>query len=738
MGQQALSSQSEFPDQLETPSRILPYVHTDADGLHHLYLNIEGIHCAGCIKKIEDIFLSESHVSHARVNFTTKRLHISWNGESGYADKIIPLLQQAGYNAFPYDFNISNTQSKKEGQFLLTCLGVAGFAAGNIMLLSFPLWTTDLETMGVGTRDFIHWISALIALPAVGFAGQPFFRSAFDALKNKRTNMDVPISVGLIITLMISLLELYNHGEHAYFDSAVMLVFFLLTGRYLDFRARNSARNAASDLIGMMSGTATLLGTDNQKSSVLIKSLKSDDMIIIAAGEYFPADCLIVQGVSEIDTHYVTGETLTRPIQEGDTALSGVINLSAPLIGRVLRNAEESQIGAMIKIMEEAENTKSGYVRIADKVARLYTPVVHLLALLAFLFWNFVMGHEWKDSLLTAITVLIITCPCALSLAIPVVQVLAIGQLMRRGVLVKAGDLFERLNRIDTIIFDKTGTLTYGTPALINIQDIKPDHMKLAASLAQFSLHPLSKAVSASYQGNLFDMNVSEIAGYGLETVWQGQRIRLGRPSWALRNYIDTSSADTKLALSLEGEEQAIFHFKDKIRTDAANVLDALKSQSYKLILLSGDREPVVSDMAQALGLSEYKSDMTPQGKFDFLKKLQAEGHHILMVGDGINDAPILAAADASIAPSSAIDIARHAADAVYTGDKLFPVIDIIRTSRRAGTLMRQNLAAALLYNIIAIPIAFAGYVTPLLAAAAMSLSSLIVTMNAFRLRMRS
>lgn len=719
------------------PSKIAPYVVTTSANRHSLCLAVEGVHCAGCIRKIESGLLKISGVNHARLNFSTQRLNIDWTGEAALADLITATIESLGYKATPFDPASLNRSSTEEARFLLLCLGVAGFAAGNIMLVSFALWTTDTATMGIAVRDFLHWVSALIALPSIAFSGRPFFYSALKALRNGRTNMDVPISVGLILTTGMSLFELATHGEHAYFDSAVMLMFFLLIGRYLDYIARASARRAADNLLSMMAGTATVI-EDGHSRNILIREIRKGMRISVAMGEHVPADGIILSGRTEIDASLVTGESLPYAANPGDEILSGTLNLSAPIQIQTLRTPEESQLGGMVRLMEKAEQSQAKYVRIADRVARLYTPVVHLLALSAFLGWVLIAHLAWQKALLIAATVLIITCPCALALAVPIVQVLAVGKLMRRGIMVRSGDIFERLDTVDTVIFDKTGTLTLGKPQLVSLPDIDADDFKIAASMASQSRHILARALASAWHGEVLHLEVEEIPGSGLRCLIDGHEYRLGRRSWATNVVPFGENDTTEIAFARDMQTPIIFHFRDTLRPDAAEIVSWLKQQGMTLYLLSGDKPGIAEAIGRDLNFDVYRGGMTPEQKFSCLEDLHTRGHKIMMVGDGINDAPILAGADVSVSPASGIDIARNASGVVFTGDRLAAIRTLFRTGRFSQKLVRQNFAMTIFYNALAIPVAMAGYITPFIAAAAMSLSSLAVILNAFRIRRAS
>ena len=707
-----------------------PFVTTDQAGAKSLVLAVEGVHCPACIQKIESSLGTHAGVSKARLNYSTKRLNLVWQGQAEEADRFIDTLDGLGYKARPFEADKADASDSEHAKFLRLCLGVSGFASGNIMLLSFALWLTDVHQMGVITREFFHLVSALIAVPTVAFAGRPFFRSAYAVLSKGRTNMDVPISLGLILATGMSLFEMFRGAEHVFFDSAVMLIFFLLIGRYFDFLALANARRAAGDLVSMMAGTARVVDDNNTARDILIRDLREGMTALVGVGERIPADATVLSGASDIDTSPVTGESLPVSVMAGSALYSGTINISAPLRIKIARAAEDSLLADVIRMMEKAEQGQAQYVRVADRAARLYTPVVHVLALVTFIGW-LVAGATWQAALMTAVTVLIITCPCALGLAVPVVQVLAVGRLMKKGIMIKAGDALERLASIDTIMFDKTGTLTLGQPALLN-----PDeNLRLAASLAAHSRHPLSVAVAKAYDGSLYALAVQEITGAGLEATHEGQRIRLGSRAWCGDTNHTEDAGTLELWLNIEGHPPVRYFFSDPLRADCAEIVTTFKNMGKRIILASGDREIAVSKTAETLGIPEWKAHMKPADKFALLDSLHAEKRKVLMVGDGLNDAPVLAGADVSASPATGLDIARNAADLVYTGPLLQPILTAFRVAGFSQRLVLQNFVLAILYNVCAVPLAMAGHVTPLVAAIAMSSSSVIVIANAFRLR---
>jgi len=702
----------------------------DKDG-YQMELGVEGIHCASCIRLIENALAANDYVTAARVNMSTERMSVSWRGPRGLGDTLAQQITELGYGLYDLGASAGHEPVGDIEKQLIKAIAVAGFAAGNLMLISVGLWSSTAEAMGLATQDLFHWLSALIALPTILYAGRPFFRSAYGVLRGGHTNMDVPISLAVILASLMSISETMRHGEHVYFDSAVMLLFFLLIGRYLDARAKGKARSSASQLLSKLAGTAAVY-QDGQLVRLPLKDLKSGMRVLVAAGENIPADGHVVKGTSEIDLSLINGETMPELAKIGSQVFAGTVNLTAPIELNVDKASHKSLLSEIVRMMEVAEQGAAKYVRLADKAASLYTPVVHTFGALTFLGWWLVMQAPWQVSLLHAVTVLIITCPCALGLAVPVVQVLASGKLLKQGILLKSGDALERLASIDTVVFDKTGTLTIGKPELID-GGYKAEQLKLAASLAVHSRHPLSAALSAGYEGPLFELAVEELPGKGLSADFEGKGIRLGSRAWCDGD--DGANVENlELWLAVDEKPVAHFTFSDTLRSDAVEIIAKLQQKGLKLIMLSGDRISAVGHVAATLNIEDFHGEITPPQKYEHLMKLKAQGKTVLMVGDGLNDAPALAAATASMSPSSAIDITQNTADIVFQGDKLRPVLDTLITAKRSTKLVQQNFALAVAYNVVAIPLAVAGFVTPMIAAAAMSGSSLMVILNAFRL----
>ncbi|MBX9633831.1 MAG: cadmium-translocating P-type ATPase, partial [Magnetospirillum sp.] len=557
---------------------------------------------------------------------------------------------------------------------------------------------------------------------------RPFARSAFAALRAGRTNMDVPITLGVTLASAMSLAETMRSGEYAYFDSAITLLFFLLIGRYLDSRARGRARSAAEHLLTLDAVAVTVLEDDGTQRLLPPTKVSAGACVLVATGERIGVDGLIIDGVSDIDTSLISGESVPVAVAPGARVFAGTINLSAPLRLTVAAVGERTLLAEIVRMMEVAEQGRARYVALADRVARWYAPVVHVAALGTFLGWTFAMGAAWQQALLNAVAVLIITCPCALALAVPVVQVIASGRLLRQGVLLKSATALERFAEIDTVVFDKTGTLTLGKAELI-ADGWTPEQLAVAASLAAASRHPLARALAAAAPGIRVADDVREEPGRGMIC----GTIRLGSRAW-IGIAEDEQAQGPELWLDRPGQSPVRFAFADEPRSDAAEVVAALKRRGLTVELLSGDRESTVRQIADRLGIQTWHAGRTPAEKVARLEQLKAEGHKVLMVGDGLNDAPALAAAHVSVSPSTAVDVSQTTADVVFQGTRLTPVLEVLSVAVNSRRLVQQNFGLALGYNVFTVPLAVAGYVTPLIAAIAMSTSSLVVIGNALRL----
>lgn len=708
----------------------------NAPNLKTVTLIVENMRCGGCMSAVEKALLAAPGVQSARANLSAKRVTAQYDDDATDPEHLAFVLKDAGFNAAEAIGKSEETQANEVSD-LLRRLGVAGFAAANVMLLSVSVWAGLASDMDTSAQALFHWLSALIALPAIAYAGQPFFRSAVGAIRTSRLNMDVPISLGIILASGMSLFQTMRGGDQVYFDAAIMLTFFLLVGRYLDESVRVRAKGAAENLLGLKALSATVIGPDGRTRRVPARALSPGMRVLVAAGERVPVDGRIKKGTSEIEESLITGELLPRIVHDGANVHAGTVNITSPIEVTATATDENTLIAEIARLMQAAEQGRGRYVRLADRAARIYAPAVHLLGGVTFVGWM-IAGAGWETALTYAIAVLIITCPCALALAVPAVQVAATGRLFAKGVIVKAPDALERIAETDTVVFDKTGTLTIGEPKLVADRQIDTSALAQAAALAAHSRHPYAKAiVRAADARSLAPMSrgsVREVAGAGLIAETPQGEERLGSASWA---GADTEAGDQNATLWYRKRTAAPipFHFEDTLKLDARNVVNDLREAGYAVELLSGDRPHAVSLAAAASDIQEWRAGVRPDGKIRRLKELSASGRKPLMVGDGLNDAPALAAGHASLSPASAIDICQTAADAIFQGERLFPVLETVKVARAARHMSLQNFAIALGYNAVCVPLAMAGFVTPLIAALAMSASSIVVTGNALRLR---
>jgi Cu2+-exporting ATPase len=708
------------------------YARPEREGTLGLDLAVDGITCGACIGRIEGAVKQVPGIVDARLNYTNRRLHVVWTDGALTPARILDALAEQGYRGHPFVPLRAEEEEAAEARRLTRCMAVAGFAAMNIMLLSVSVWSGNGTDITPETRDFFHWASALIALPAAAYAGRPFFASAWRSLRARSVNMDVPISLGVILALGMSFVETANHAREAYFDSAIMLLFFLLVGRALDHAMRRKTREVAGNLAALRSDTANRFQGD-EIVSVPVVAIKPGDRLLVRPGERLPADGTVLTGRSELDESLITGETMRRNVAVGAAVYAGSLNDSGTLTLTVTAAGGASVIDDIEKLLDKAVSAKSKVMRLADRATRVYAPVVHTSAALTAAGW-LASGASLHDAIIVAMSVLIITCPCALALAIPAVQVVASGALFRGNVILASGDALERLADVDTIIFDKTGTLTLPEPRILHAHALDPGLLQIAARLALSSRHPLAAALAQEAACRApFDEAIEE-PSRGVRAMIDGSEARLGSAEFCGALKQEDDSAASHIYFSHRGDvlSSAI---GQALRPDAMETIQALRNRGLHLAILSGDRSEAVRPIAEALGFENWTGGVKPADKIVEIERLKTEGRRVLMVGDGLNDAPSLATAHVSLSPISAADVTQAQADAVFLGERLAPVLTCVTAGRRARKLMRQNLWLAAIYNLIAVPFAVAGFVTPLIAALAMSGSSLMVTLNALRAR---
>jgi Cu2+-exporting ATPase len=697
-----------------------------------LDLLVKGARCAGCLAKIERETSALRGVAEARLNLTTGKLAVTFES-LGAADPaaVISRLEALGYSAQPYDPGQAQAAADRDGRRLILALAVAAFGAMNTMMFSVPLWAGLFgQELGPATRTVMQWWCALVATPCTLYAGMPFFESAWRSLKVRRANMDVPISIGVLLTLAISFSETLLHGRDAYFDAAVSLLFLLLIGRWLDHQLRLKARSAAADLLAMQAPSAVVIDDAGREHRRPLSEVAVGDLLLVRPGDRIPVDARVESGASALDAALLTGETRPEPVAPGSICRAGAVNLSGLLRLRAVARSEDSAVAAIARLVEAGAQSRSKYVRLADKAAAIYVPVVHSAAAITFL-GGMTFGLDAREALLRAVAVLIITCPCALGLAAPAVQISASARLFRRGVLVKSGAALERLAEVDHVVFDKTGVLTEGRPRLAGA--VPPAVLAAAAPLARASSHPLARALAVEAGPGPLAEEVREHPGLGVEGVVDGRRARLGRAEFV---GAQSSACETELWFGFEGDLMVRLAFSDALRSDAAQTVEALRRRGLTVEVLSGDLAAPVAWAAQAAGLQAWRAGLTPEQKAQAIEVLKTAGRRVLMVGDGLNDAAALSRAHAAMAPGTALEASQNAADLVFSGERLMAVAESLDVARDAKARAVENFGFAAAYNLVAAPAAMLGLVNPFVAALAMSGSSLAVTLNALRLRL--
>jgi Cu2+-exporting ATPase len=732
------------------------------NGLFSTEIMLHNIHCGACIWLIENILKKQNNIESARINFTQKTLLLKWRNDINLINNFVKIIESIGYKATPLNPDLAKELEKKFDNNLFKALAVAGFGAGNIMLFSFALWFHNENEIANATRQILHIFSSLIALPIIIYSGRIFFISAYKAIKNKLPNMDIPISLAIILAGIVSFIQTYRQGANVYFDSAVMLIFFLLIGRYLDHKARKKAFNLATEFMQLQTIYGKVI-IDNKIITLPANKIEENMQLIIAVGEKIACDGIVISGESSVDNSIISGESAPQKITKNSIVYGGAINIEAPIEIKVTKNLKNGTLSKIIDLIKNIENSKNKYVRIADKLSKYYTPIVHILAILTFILWYFILKKSWDYALMNATAVLIITCPCALALAVPIVQTITISNFLKYGIIIKNSESLEILNKIKYVIFDKTGSLTQGKPVLSKIYFIKnhdktkgnllfeeikitqdSELIKIASNLAKYSQHPISKALAILNTSNFDFKDPKEHKGYGVEAFYENKLVKLGNAEFCkINNYHEIlenenlNSNNAKISnmhCFLNYDDKIfIFTFQDEIKSGAIEAINYLKNQGKNIILLSGDNKYEVKRIANILNIKDYYFEKNPLEKAKILEDLHKKNIDFIMVGDGINDAPSLAMANVSISFNSAIYITQNIADIIINSANLDKIEKLFEYTKKSLKIMQENLILALIYNMLAIPFAVLGYISPLLAALAMSSSSILVILNSIR-----
>ena len=710
------------------------FVHREAEGACEAALMLEGIVCAACVWLTEHHVCALPGVLEFRVNFSTHRATVRWDPKQTRFSDILRAIAAIGYTAHPYDTHRQDAAHKKERSLALRRLAVAGLGAMQIMMLAVALYAGESGGMDEEMRGFLRWASCVIALPVVGYSGWPFLRGAWGSLRNWMLGMDVPVSIAILLAFLASVwATLWNEGE-VYFDSVSMFIFFLLTGRFLEMGARHRAGRVSEELIRLLPETATRI-TPEGDEVVTVGDLIPGDRVRVKPGETLPADGSIVAGLSNVDESILTGESLPVRKSTGDRVVGGSVNADSPLEIRVEQVGSDTVLSSIVRLLDRAQSERPRIAAMADRVAAWFVLAVLLLAAAVAAWWSV---HAPQDALWVTLSVLVVTCPCALSLATPAAITAATSAMTELGILVTRGHALETLASATHVVLDKTGTLTMGQLRVKSVDVLGPLNearcIAIAAAMETGSEHPVASAIiDAAGTNSLTAEAIVNTPGQGVEGWVDGTRYRLGAASFVADSSVDPGGAWVMLVS--DSVALARIHLSDVQRPDAVDALDAMRALGLRLVLLSGDRRPVVEAVAGRLGLTELEGNLLPGEKLDRVRALQADGAIVVMIGDGINDAPVLAGADVSVAMGGGTQLAHASADMILLSEHLRRLADGIRLARRTRVIIRENLVWALSYNALALPLAAAGWVQPWMAAIGMSFSSLLVVVNALRLK---
>ncbi len=716
---------------------------TAAGDYREASLILEGIVCAACV------WLNERHVTQLqgvldfRINYTTHRAILRWDNAQIHLSEVLSAIADIGYHAHPFDSGRLEALQKEEKSKSLRRIAIAGVGMMQVMMLALSLYLGDITGMDANTEKFLRWVSLLLTTPVVIFASSVFFISAWRDLKRKRLGMDIPVSIAILVAYLASVWATIMGTGEVYFDSVNMFTFFLLVGRFLEMQARHKAGQVAEALVRLLPDMATRLKGDQQEV-IPANELSVKDRVLIKPGEIIPADGNVLEGMSSVNESLLTGESLPLAKSMGDCLIGGTVNVESPLVMEVRQQGEDTVLSAIVRLLDQAQAQKPDIARFADKIASHFVAILLLVAVAVFAYW------AWQESPQTAfwitLSVLVVTCPCALSLATPVATTAAMGELTAKGVLTTRGHALETLASVDHVVFDKTGTLTDGrlTVQQYSLSGVLDESLalSLAASLERVSEHPVAKAIMALSAQQVPLSAVHVISGKGVQADYQGESYRIGNAGyvseWVRREELsvplDESGGTCVYLVSRKGLI-AHFELQDRLRPEAFMAIQALKQQNIITSVLSGDRQAVVSAVVTELGIDSGYGELLPEEKLAKLTEWQQQSQTIAMVGDGVNDAPVLAKAQVSVAMGQGSQLAQASADMILLSENLQHLPQAVSIARNMQRVIKQNFSWAIGYNLVAVPLAAAGFVAPWMAAIGMSASSLVVVFNSLRLK---
>lgn len=711
-----------------------------AEHQHETHLMVSGITCAACAWLIESRLDRLPGITQCRINSSSHLAQVVWDENTTGLGDIIRAIQSIGYDAEPWSAERQQAALKTEHKQALMRLGVAGIGAMQVMMYAASLYLGAWEGIEPAHVQFLRWVSCIVTTPVLFYSGSPFLVGAWRSLRQRSLTMDVPVAIALMFAYCASIGSIVTGGPEVYFDSVTMFVFFLLTGRYLEMRARHSSEQARLRLSQRATLTARQQQADGSLRIVLAAHLQPGDQVKVLAGDTVPGDGIILDGHTAINESMLTGESLPLPRGPGDGVVGGTINVEQPVTVEITQTGKDSTLSALQNMLRRAQSERPLVARLADRVASFFVAAVLIVATAVYLFWQ---QRAPDDAFWIMLSVLVVTCPCALSLATPTALAAALAGYSRRGFIVTRPDALEQLPTITDAVFDKTGTLTTGRYQCARIvvlagQLTEDSAYALACALERDSEHPLAAAFSGAPHSDVHAVKV--VAGAGMEGTFNGERLRLGTPAFAAD--FATSNNTPELTPPAPGQwlllanattALAWFEVIDSVRAGAQALVDHLQAQSIRTHILSGDPSGAAQTLGQNLGVDAVRDHASAADKVAYIQALQTSGRRVLMVGDGLNDAPVLAAADVSVAVANASDLAQLAADTMLLNPDLTALQRVITGTERTRRIIRQNLTWAILYNLLALPLAAAGMIPPWASALGMSASSLLVVLNALR-----
>jgi Cu2+-exporting ATPase len=721
------------------------FVRSGEGSVREASLILEGIVCAACV------WLNERHVKQLpgvidfRVNYSTHRASLKWDNEQLKLSDVLKAITDIGYHAHPFDPGRLETLQKKERSAALRRIAVAGLGMMQVMMISLALYMGAYSDMSAGMQQFLRWASFIIATPVVLYASRVFFTAAWRDLRRRQAGMDVPVSLAIGVAYAASVWATLSNSGEVYFDSVTMFTFFLLGGRFLEMNARHKAGQVAEELVRLLPATAVRV-RDGEQETVPVGELELGDLVLIRPGETVPADGEVSEGSSSVNESLLTGESLPLAKKAGDELIGGTLNIESPLTMRVNKLGDSTVLASIVRLLDRAQTEKPHLARLADRIASWFVLFILLLAAGVFTFWYL---REPGEAFWIMLSVLVVTCPCALSLATPAALTAATGLLTSRGVLTTRGHALETLANVDQLIFDKTGTLTFGQLHAVQVyvlgEKSEAECLRLAAGLEMATEHPVGKAIAALSADKAKVTDLLAESGRGVQGEYDGHTYRIGTAAFVgeitasaapvLPGNKGTGTGVSQVYLGSQQGWLAAIELADQVRPEAKAVIAELHDMQVGVTLLSGDAQPVVDNVAAGLAITQARGAQLPDDKLDYLRDLQHSGQVVAMVGDGVNDAPVLAGAQVSVAMGSGSQLAQASADMVLLSESLQQLPFAIRTARRMQRIIRQNFAWAIGYNLLAIPLAASGIIPPWLAAIGMSVSSLVVVLNALRLK---